>query len=255
MKLLTLARDLQRRKGRERQNRFVAEGIRTVEALLESPLPVTGLLVTAAARTDGRAAALMLGAESRGIPVVEVSEAEFASAAGTESPQGILAVAAIPENPLGEPPAVARYLVLDALQDPGNVGTVVRTAAALGVTATLALPGTVDLWNAKVVRSAMGTLFTHPVVATSWDTVQGFLDAHRIALWAADGAGESLDRVEATALPPRLALAVGNEGSGLSSQVRAAASRRVAIPMAAGVESLNAAVATGILLHALRPRG
>jgi TrmH family RNA methyltransferase len=252
VKLLTLARDLQRRKAREKHQRFVAEGVRTVETLLLSTVPVTGLLVTAGLRGEERGVALLEMAEARRVPVIEVSEAELASAADTETPQGVLAVASIPDAPLDPPAAHARYLVLDALQDPGNVGTVVRTAAALGVAATIALPGTVDFWNAKVVRGSMGALFHHPVAAMSWTAFAAFAAGHDVTLVAADMDGTSLDALEPDTLPGRLALVVSNEGAGLSPHVAAAVARRVAIPMARGVESLNVAVASGILLYALR---
>jgi RNA methyltransferase, TrmH family len=257
VKLLSLARDLQRRKGRERQQCFVAEGVRSVESLLGSPLPIVGLLVSDELGDHARASALYDAAAARGVPVKTVSPSEFESAATTESPQGVLAVAEIPTRALGAPAAGAsRYLLLDAIQDPGNVGTIIRTAAALGVTATVALPGTVDLWNAKVVRSAMGALFVHTALAATWEACVGFLDAHAVACWAADTGGlviESSPLLQREALPRRLALVVSNEGAGLSPQVAARASQRVAIGMAPDVESLNVAVATGILLHALRP--
>lgn len=253
MKLLTLARDLQRRKARHRQGRFVAEGVRTVETLLDSPLVVTGVLATADLQSDPRGAALFDRLVSRGLPIQEVTDAELESASDTEAPQGVLAIAEIPDRTLQDPPALARYLVLDALQDPGNVGTVIRTAAALGVTATIALPGTVDLWNAKVVRSTMGATFAHQALSVTWEGLTAFLNAHAIPCWAADTDGIVIDGTERGALPPRLALVVGNEGAGISQPVAERAVQRVAIRMAPGVESLNVAVATGILLHALRP--
>jgi RNA methyltransferase, TrmH family len=252
VKLLTLARDLQRRKARERQQRFVAEGIRTVETLLASSLDVTGLLVTAALQEDSRGAALLEMAEARGIPVHQVSEAELDSAADTETPQGVLAVGGIPQATLPPAAGPARYLVLDALQDPGNVGTLVRTAAALGVTATIALPGTVDAWNAKVVRSSMGALFQHPVASMSWEAAAGFLAQGGVALWAADMDGDPLPLVASGALPDRVAIVVSNEGAGLSAHVGAAVTRRISIPMAPHVESLNVAVAAAIVLYTLR---
>lgn len=254
MKLLSVARDLQRRKARHRQGRFVAEGIRTVETLLDSPLVVTGVLVTTALRSDPRGAALFDRLLARELPVQDVTDAELESASDTESPQGVLAIAKIPERELAAPPPEARYLILDALQDPGNVGTVIRTAAALGVTATIALPGTVDLWNSKVVRSTMGATFTHPSLAGTWEDVMSFLNAHAIPCWAADTGGVVIDDTDPASLPPRLALVVGNEGAGISLAVAERVEQRVAIGMAPGVESLNVAVATGILLHALRPR-
>ena len=252
MKLLTLARDLQRRKARERQQRFVAEGLRTVETLLASPLDVVGILATEALRADDRGATLVASAEARGIPVLTVTEQELESAADTDTPQGVLAVAAIPNQPLASPSGPVRYLVLDALQDPGNVGTVVRTAAALGVSATLTLPGTVDVWNAKVVRSSMGALFHHPVHAVSWEVLEAFLPAHAVELWATDMDGESLPSVSAGVVPDRMAVVVSNEGAGLSPHVARAVQRTVSIPMAPGVESLNVAVAAAIVLYALR---
>ena len=250
VKLLTLARDLRRRKGRERQGRFVAEGIRTVEALLQSSIEITGLLFTGAARADSRAAALLQHAEAIGVPSLEVGDAEFTSASETETPQGILAIGAVPRHTLPDPQPGFRVLLLDAVQDPGNVGTIVRTAAALGVHYTVALPGTVDLWNAKVVRSAMGALFTHPTGAMSWSTVEEYLDTHRIPLWVADANGSDI-RSHVQHGP--LALAVSNEGNGLSEHIGRRAEQLVSIPMAPGVESLNVAVATGILLYALSP--
>ena len=253
MKLLTLARDLQRRKARERHHRFVAEGVRTVESLLSSGLLIDGILVTASLRELPRGRALVAAAEERGISVADVSNAELESAADTDTPQGVLAVAPIPAWSLRAPEGPSsRLLVLDALQDPGNVGTVIRTAAALGVAATVTLPGTVDLWNAKVVRSTMGALFVHPTMPMSWEAFAEYSAAHAVPVWAADTDGVFLDQVAADSLPAHLALAVSNEGAGLSAPLSAAVTLRVAIPMAPGIESLNVAVAAGILLHALR---
>jgi TrmH family RNA methyltransferase len=251
VKLLTLARDLRRRKARERQALFVVEGVRAVEELLRSPLAIRGVLT--APQLDGaqRGADLRKQIAERGVEHSAVNEAEFRSAAETESPQGVLAIAEIPDRTLESCTAAnaVRLLVLDAVQDPGNVGTILRTAAALGATATIALPGTVDLWNAKVVRAAMGAHFTHTALSATADELLSFLRSHDIDLWGAEAGAESVDNVAA---PTRLAVAMGNEGGGLSSSVRAAASRLVSLPIAAGVESLNVAVACGILLYRLR---
>jgi TrmH family RNA methyltransferase len=143
----------------------------------------------------------------------------------------------------------SRLLVLDAVQDPGNVGTLIRTAAGLGATATVALPGTVDLWNAKVVRSAMGAHFLHSAFHCTWDELRLFLDETGILLWGADTDGVPVERGGA---PRRLALAVGNEGAGLSAHVRGACAQLVSLPLDPSVESLNVAVAAGILLYELR---
>jgi len=137
--------------------------------------------------------------------------------------------------------------VLDAVQDPGNVGTMVRTAFAIGATATVALDGTADVRSPKVLRSAMGAVFRHPVAQASAADCLEFLSHHGFELWAAaaDGAAIATD----TPVPERIALVVGNEGGGIRPELISRAARRVAVPMREGAESLNAAVAVGILLH------
>lgn len=250
MKLLTLARDLKRRKARDRHQLFVAEGVRAVEELLRSPLAVRGVLMAPQLRDAPRGAALADGLLTRGVEVHEVTPLEFASAAETESPQGVLAVADVPGRSFADLAAdwSGVVIVLDAVQDPGNVGTILRTAAALNARATIALPGTVDLWNAKVVRSAMGAHFRHIAFSSTWSELDAFRGEAGATLLAADAGGEP---VSGAARAPRTALVVGNEGGGLSPEARARADRIVSIPIAPGVESLNVAVATGILLYTL----
>jgi TrmH family RNA methyltransferase len=243
--MLTHARDLRRRKARERTGDFVAEGVRTVEELVRSPLEVLGALVSPVLETAPRGTALRQALEARGVPITEVDEGAFATAADTESPQGVLAVARVPVRGIADLAGVAagRVVVLDGIQDPGNVGTILRTAAAFGAAATIALPGTVDLWNAKVVRSAMGAHFTHLAFAAPWDALDSLAGWPR---WAADTGGAPL----APPYPRKLMLMVGNEGNGISAEARARAERVVSIPIA-HVESLNVAVAAGILLYEL----
>ena len=252
MKLLSLARDLQRRKARERHQLFVAEGIRAVEELLASPLHVVGALTADDASANTRLARLREGIVARGVELAEVSERDFASASDTETPQGILAIGQIPERALSSATLAdrARVLVLDAIQDPGNVGTILRTAAAFDASVTVATPGTVDLWNAKVVRGAMGALFRHQAVHASWSELDTFLRDSDIVVWGADAAGSPLGDLTA---PAKLAIVVGNEGSGLTNDARSRVAHTVSIPTSTTVESLNVAVAAGILLYHFRP--
>ena len=252
VKWLTTARDLRRRKARERNELFVAEGVRTVEELTRSPLSVEAVLFTERAASDVKVGAILHTLAGRGVPSLQVTDAEFDSAADTEHPQGVLAIARKPSRSLrtlaiGQS---VRLLVLDAIQNPGNVGVLVRTAAALGAHAVISLPGTVDVWNAKVVRSAVGTLFRFPVIEASFEELASFLDTYAVSLWGAAADGTRLDAMK---VPPRLALAVGNEGAGLSDPLRARCSAVVSLAMSPDVESLNVAVAAGIILHALRP--
>ena len=251
MKLLTLARDLKRRKARERQHLFAAEGVRAVEELVRSALDVRGVLVAPQLADAPRGAALLQALRDRAVDISEVPPLEFASAAETDSPQGVLAIAVIPAHDFASLalPATARIVVLDAVQDPGNVGTILRTAAALGAAAVVAMPGTVDLWNAKVVRSAMGAGFHLPVFSAAWDALDAFRARESFQLWGADAGGSPVGSLPA---PARVALLVGNEGAGLSDDARRRADAFVALPIEPTVESLNVAVATGILLYQLR---
>jgi RNA methyltransferase, TrmH family len=250
VKLLTLARDLKRRKAREKRSLFIAEGARSVGELLKSGLTVEGAIISPLLENAPRGVSLVAELRTRGIEVLDVSDADFASAADTDSPQGVLAIARVPHQSLDTilTREMFRIVVLDAVQDPGNAGTILRTAAALGAAATIALPGTVDLWNAKVVRSSMGTQFTHPAMSMTTEDFANLLRRESIELWAADAGGEKLSDAKA---PAKLAIAVGNEGAGLSEAVRGLAARVVGLPIAKGVESLNVAVATGIILYEL----
>ena len=247
-RLLTLARDLKRRKARDQASLFVAEGVRVVGELIHSGTPLRGILLAKSAAD--RVVAVADAAASRGVDVDVVPDAGFASAASTEAPQGVLAIAEIRERALAslDSDALSRTLVLDAVQDPGNVGTLIRTAAAFGVRTVVSLPGTAEAWNAKVVRSAAGGHFHLHVTRALIPELVEVLAAARVPLWGADASGRAVGSVER---PRTLALALGNEGAGLSDAVRAAAVHLVSLPMAAGIESLNVSVAGGILMHAL----
>ena len=229
----------------------MAEGVRAVEDLLESKIAVRGILT--APQLDGaqRGSSLRERIARSGVESSQVSELEFRSAAETESPQGVLAIGEIPSHSLDEFSGRESFtlLVLDGVQDPGNTGTIIRSAAALGADATITLPGTVDPWNAKVVRGAMDALFHHPVIHCPLEELEKFLDGENGELWGADASGDPVGSIQR---PARLAVAVGNEGAGLSSSLRERVKRLVSLPISSGVESLNVAVATGILLYELR---
>ena len=229
----------------------MAEGVRSVEELIKSPLNIRGILAAPQLDDAPRGLALRASIAERGADLANVNELEFRSAAETESPQGVIAIAEIPQHSFDQLTGKKslRLLVLDALQDPGNVGTILRTAAALGADATVALPGTVDIWNAKVVRAAMGASFHHPAFHSTAESLMSFLVNENAEIWGADTGGTPVDTAIA---PARLALAVGNEGAGLSSSLRAQVNRLVSLPISSAVESLNVSVATGILLYQLR---
>jgi RNA methyltransferase, TrmH family len=246
--LQTVVRNLQQRKARRRRGLTLAEGVRLVEEALAARVPIVGVLVAPGLGESPRGAALLAELAGRAVPLEEVSARTFASLAETETPQGVLAVVELPRWTLADlhPLPAAPVLVLDAVQDPGNVGTLLRTAFALGACGAVLLKGSADRTNPKVVRGAMGATFRLPAVAAEPAEFAAWARRERLTVWAAATDGAPLHR---TKTPERLALVVGNEGLGVSAAVRDLAHQQIAIPLARGAESLNVAVAAGILLY------
>ncbi|MEZ4456962.1 MAG: RNA methyltransferase [Gemmatimonadales bacterium] len=245
--LHTLVRDLHRRRGRERRGLALVEGVRLVEEAVAAGLEFRAVLAAPALEATERGRALK-AALARRPEFSVVSDAELEALAATEQPQGVLAVV-VPRrfelDDLGSGPG-AVLLVLDAIQDPGNVGTIIRTALGLGAAGVIALPGTAELTNPKTLRAAMGAAFRLPVVAVAEAAAAEWLGRHRFVIAATAADGKPIGTVP---LPEQLALVLGNEGAGLTSGLGLGAALRLAIPLAPGVESLTVAVAAGIILH------
>lgn len=249
--LLTTIRDLARRRGRERRGLALAEGVRLVEEAVAAAIPIRGAAVSPALEGTTRGKALKLALAGRGVRMVEVPPAELDALADTEHPQGVVAVveprvwslADVPTPPGGV------VLVLDAVQDPGNVGTMLRTALGLGAAGLVALKGTAELTNPKVLRGSMGAGFRLPAVSSDAGALLAWAAERGVELWAAAADGAPLGGERGSRTRPPLALVVGNEGAGVGEALAKAAHRRVAIPLAPAVESLNVAVAAGILLY------
>jgi TrmH family RNA methyltransferase len=165
------------------------------------------------------------------------------AASDTQSPQGVLAVVSAPALPF--PPNLDFALVVDGLQNPGNLGAILRTAEAAGAQGVLLAPGTVDPSNPKVVRGAAGAHFRLPVrSAPDWETIRAALAG--LTVYLADIDGDTFyDRVD---WREPTALIVGGEARGAGREAESLAKARVTIPMVGGAESLNVAVATGVLL-------
>ena len=251
--LLTTIRDLHRRRGRERRGLALAEGIRLVEEVVAARVPVRGAAVSPALEGTPRGKALKAALAGAGVPMTEVTTAELEDLADTAQPQGVVAVIEPPSWSLDDL-TVAKgsvFVVLDAVQDPGNVGTMMRTAHALGAAGLVGLTGTAELTNPKVVRGSMGSLFHLRAVEASAQEFLDWASAKGVEVWTTDAKGTPLGRSTpgGRAARPPLALVLGNEGAGTSAMIDGVARRRIAIPLVPGAESLNVAVAAGILLH------
>ncbi len=233
-------RSLARRRVRRREGRFVVEGTRLVEEAARAGIRPALVLYTGAwaATPAGRRLLPTLVQAEQGAWLV--SQTALAACADTQTPQGVLAVLPF----VRREPQAGIILVLDQLRDPGNLGTVLRSAEAAGVGQVILTPGTVDLYNPKVVRGAMGAHFRLAVARLAWPEIAERL-ADR-AVWLADAAGETTyDAVDWTA---PAALIVGGEAAGAGEEAAALATGRVRIPMAGGAESLNAALAAAVIL-------
>ena len=240
---------LKSRSGREKQHSFVVEGVRAVEELMASGIDLKFVVVAPSLEDSRRGSALIDALEANAL-VRRVREAELKDLSDTETPQGVIAVAHTPRVTLKQIELHERALVLiiDAVQDPGNLGTLIRCADAFAAAAVVALPGTVDYWNPKVVRGAAGSAFRVPLISDDNAAVWTWLSVNSFTVC---GTAMSGANVRAARLGPRVALAVGNEGSGLRKETRAQVTDIISIPMPGRAESLNVAVAAGILLYEL----
>jgi TrmH family RNA methyltransferase len=245
-------RELHNRRGRQEQQAYILEGIRLVEEALAAGVSPLAVYVNAARlEASPRGVALLARLQAlRPLPE-EMSLAALSAAADTETPQGVLAVLPLPP-PQRVPSGSALVVVLDGMQDPGNLGAILRTALAAGVGAVITSPGCADVYAPKTVRAGMGAHFRLPVLpAVPWGEMPALLGGRRIVLAVPHG-GTPYAQVDWC---DSLVLIIGGEAMGVGAEARALATAEVSIPMASGVESLNAAVAAGVLLfEAYRPR-
>ncbi|TNF87414.1 MAG: RNA methyltransferase [Gammaproteobacteria bacterium] len=242
-------RKLRTRKRRE-EGAFLVEGVRLAEDLIASRLEVELVVSSPTLAGTERGRHLLDAMNDRGLTRAEVTEAELEDLADTETPQGVLAVAGEPIRQLEAfaPGQRAAVLVLDRIVDPGNLGTLMRTAHALGVGWVLALPGTVDPWSAKAVRASAGSLFQLPVSREPWPEALSWLRGRDFAIFGADPGGDPVARGGGLAPHPRFALVLGNEPSGLSDEVRRDCDAEVAVRLPGRMDSLNVAIAGALLL-------
>ena len=234
-----LTRTLQTKaRARRGERKMVLEGYRLIEdALKANKRPLFAFF-----SQDNADTKLIGQLGAAGTELLPASDEVIRYVSDTETPAGIVAVFTIPRPEF--PDTLTRVLILDAIREPGNMGTILRTAGAAGVELVIAAPGCVDIYNPKVVRSGMGAHFRVPLVTADWQEIGQFCQNVPVYLATGD-APTSYTTVDWT---QPWALIVGNEAHGVSDTARDIATTPIAIPMAAETESLNAATATAVIL-------
>ena len=235
-------RSLYRRRVRYRERRFVIEGVRLMEEAFRAGIVPALLFYNEGLDAVPGGRELLAEMQKVGAPAFAVSEGVMKALADTVSPQGVLAV--VPFVELDPPPSLSLALVVDRLRDPGNLGSILRSANAAGVEQVILAPKTVDPYNPKVVRGAMGAHFRLPIVALSWPEIAEALAGVQVLLAdvRAEQAYYEVDWTQPSAL------IVGGEAHGASPEAMELAAATIAIPMPGEAESLNAAMAASVIL-------
>ena len=243
---------LKEKKYREEYGEFIIEGIKMIEEAINEKAKIKQIVVCEDCKNSGGIPSELLY-EIAKYDCVYVNEKVFTQMTDVSNPQGILAIV----DKSGNKEALIDFkaelfLVLDNIQDPGNMGTILRTADSINLKQILVSKGTSDVYNPKVVRSTMGAIFRVKVIECE-DLLKTIkeLKKHKIQIYATDiKTDKSIYDVDYK----KSAIIIGNEANGVSNEILEAADKRIKIPMKGKTESLNAAVATSIILYeSIRP--
>lgn len=230
---------LKKKRERDKQNKAVLEGFHLIEEAYQSGLKIEQLFVFDVQRVDAK---LLASAEQ----VYEINMKVAESLAGTVTPQGIFAII---QKPQIESSSLKQVLILDRVQDPGNVGTLIRTADAAGLDAVVMTKGTADAFSDKVLRASQGSVFHIPIIVEE-DII------HFIQQFEGPVYGTALNQVvnyhEVEKGQSSFALVLGNEGEGISDEILQTTTQNITIPIYGKAESLNVAIAAGILMFHLK---
>ena len=230
-----------RAKERREAGMFVVEGVRLVEEAVKGDWRLETVLYDESLSERGKS--LVSSLKSKGIEAEEISSDLMKSISETETPQGILSILQFSQLPITN--YLNFILIPDQIRDPGNLGTLLRSAAATGVQAVLIPPETTDAFAPKVLRAGMGAHFRVPIREMGWEEIREVCKLAGLQVLVADMEGKSCWEM---GLHQPLALIVGGEAEGASEQARKLAHERISIPMAGNVESLNAGVAGSVLM-------
>ncbi len=246
---------LKQKKYRTQLGMYLAEGIRLVEEAVASGAPIEAILISGDLQS-GRYDKIVNGVASLGTNLYEVTEQVLEHVADTKTPQGVVAII---KQTVGDPRQFLQnktnplYLVLDSIQDPGNLGTMIRTADAVGASGVFLGKTCVDLYNPKVVRATMGSLYHLPLFEVDLETFLPLMKEQGLTIVGT--ATEADKTVFQHDFTQGTVLVIGSEAHGLSEGVAALVDHNISLPMPGQAESLNAAIASSVMMYeALRQR-
>ncbi|MFD1414062.1 TrmH family RNA methyltransferase [Oceanobacillus jeddahense] len=236
-KIKTLKK-LHQRKYRKQTNTFLIEGTHLIEEALVSNWVTKEIIISEEVSVPEAA---------DNVPIIKVTEQVFKELSFTASPQGIMAVVEMKKE---DEVSGEVIVLLDAIQDPGNLGTIIRTADAAGTEGIILGDGCVDLYNDKVIRATQGSIFHLPIMHADVEEAAARLKEADYNIWAT--ALEKAENYKELSIPPKTAIIFGNEGAGVKESLLETADERVTIPILGKAESLNVSIAAGILLYYLK---
>lgn len=232
---------LKEKKHRIKSNKYLIEGLRFVEEAIKSKVSIDSIIFTESFKEKNPDLFLKI---NENIKLIQMNEALLKQLCSTENPQGIVGVINMQNKELKSGELV---VLVDKVQDPGNMGTIIRTAHAAGAAGIVMTKGTVDIYNDKTLRSTMGSIFYIPIVEdNSLDFVKSLKkEGYKLVVSSLQGKNNFFEEN----LQGKVMIAVGNEGNGVSDEVYDIADIKVKIPMPGEAESLNVAVATSIMIY------
>ncbi len=244
-------RSLYKKKYQNKKGQIVLEGVRIIEDALAEGAKIKRVFYIKDLLEKNRTAKLIKQLKAENIELIAITEEICDRVSDVENSQGILAVVKRPEyelNDLLNQKEGSFLLIIDRLQDPGNLGTIIRTADAAGIDGIIMTKGTVNLYNQKVIRATMGSLFRIPAVSVDkLNQLKAFLTKQEVKLFATSLKGEK--NYFAADYSGNVALIVGNEAHGVRDELITLADETIKIPLRGGAESLNAAIATAIVTY------
>lgn len=231
------------KKNREEAGCFVVEGVKPVDELLASDWPIQAIYATEDWFTSARKSRL----SKLGLEINIASAAELDKATQLKTVNQVIAVAKI-QQPKTPELTTGFFLVLDRINDPGNLGTIIRIADWFGIKAVICSPETTDCFNSKVVQSTMGSLFRIPVIYTELKDIVSKAHQQKVPVYLADMDGQSLNEVK---FGKAGLIVMGSESHGVADELKSAQNKKITIPRVGNAESLNVGVAAGIICSRL----